>query len=63
MEQLDLPLSEPARRAVEDWAKDKGTEAHWLAAARNFFRWGLGREVSELDYDAAIAAVQTIPLH
>lgn len=62
MEQMDLPNSEPARRAVEDWAKDKGTEFYWLAAARNAFRWGLGREISEVYYDAAIAAVQNISL-
>lgn len=62
MEQVNLPLSDPELRTVEEWAAEKHTEDHWLAAARYAFRWGLGRQVFEAIYDAAIAAVQTISL-
>ena len=67
MEQLELyisplPIAEPVCQSVEAWAKDKGTADHWLAAARYASHWGLGRVVSEVDYDAAIAAVQNILL-
>lgn len=61
-EQLDLEIGEPVRRTVEAWSALKGTESHWFAAANYSCRWGFGREVSELDYDAAIAAVQTLIL-
>lgn len=53
---------EPARRLVEDWARDKHVEAHWLAALRFAHHWGLGRAVSESEFDAALDAVQRITL-
>ncbi len=67
MDQLELfpeaaaPRVAPVR-PIEAWAKDKGTEAHWLAAAKYAERWGIGREVSEDVFDAAIGAVKAVSL-
>jgi hypothetical protein len=49
-------------RAIEVWARDKGTELHWFEAAKFSARWGAGREVSEEAFDAAIAHVKCIGL-
>ena len=59
-DQESLPFT--PLRSVEAWAEEKQTESHWLAAARYASRWGLGREVSEEVFDAAIASVQSIVL-
>jgi hypothetical protein len=58
----------PGLRAIEAWARDKGhlidekrgEFSHWFIAAKFAARWGAGREVSESDFDAAIAHVQGI---
>jgi hypothetical protein len=64
MSDVDLSTHErpEPRRAIEAWAEDKGTEAHWFAAAKYHARWGAGREVTESVYDSAVHFVQNITL-
>jgi hypothetical protein len=66
----DVVDSAPEVRAVEDWARSKSVDPkrwraeldHWFCAAKCAERWGVGREMSEAEYDAAIARVQSITL-
>jgi hypothetical protein len=48
--------SEPERRAVEAWARAKGTPAWLFAAARACNRWPIGIELTADEFDAAVAA-------
>ena len=50
----------PELKTVEVWAQSKAIDALWFAMAKAYFRWPVGRELSEADFDAAIARVQSI---
>lgn len=42
----------PEKKLVETWAEEKGTPVWVVAALRAYFRWALGREVTEAEFDA-----------
>lgn len=47
-------------KTVEQWKIEKKTKA-WLFAATKFrLSWGVGKELSEADYDAAMKATAGI---
>lgn len=46
-----------AAKTVEQWAAEKESEAWQVNAARVKYHWGEGREISESDFDAAVADV------
>lgn len=48
-------------QAVENHAKDAKTDPVHFAAARAFYRWPLGLEMSREQYDAAVARVLSEP--
>lgn len=48
-------------QAVENHAKDAKTDPVHFAAARAFYRWPLGLEMSREQYDAAVARVMSEP--
>lgn len=48
------------RRTAEAWAAAKRTARHWFEGARVGNAWPVGKELSELEFDAAIAAVQSM---
>ena len=41
-------------RTIEQWAKDKKTDLGIFAAAKAVHRWGIGRELTEEQYDEAV---------
>ena len=41
-------------KAIEEWAKVKGTEEWLLAATKAAHKWGIGKEVSESEFAAAL---------
>lgn len=50
------------RKTVDEWAKIKGTLAMVLAGAKHHHRWPLGQELTEAEYDKAIAAYLKEPI-
>lgn len=52
------PLAPDVARPVEDWRIEKGTPDWLFAAAKLGMRWAIGQQVTEADYDAAIARVR-----
>ena len=50
------------KKTIEDWAAQKGTPDWLMAAAKYRSKWGQGREVSEGDFDAAVAEAGGIKL-
>lgn len=54
------PKEAPERRSPQAWADAKGTKAWALAGARQHFRWPVGAEVSEADFDDAIKTVSNL---
>lgn len=51
------------KRTVEQWAKIKATKARQFAAAKAAHRWPEGRELTEVEYLAAITKAWTAPLY
>lgn len=51
----DYEYEAPLRRSVEEWSKEKGTSEWAFAAAKHLLRWPIGQQVTEAEYDAAIA--------
>lgn len=49
-------------KAIEDWAAQKQTADWLMAAAKQRMRWGIGKQVSEGEFDEAVAGVQGIRL-
>lgn len=49
-------------KAIEDWATQKQTEDWQMAAIKQRMRWGIGKEVSEGDFDEALNNVLGIKL-
>jgi hypothetical protein len=50
------------KRTAEDWAKLKNTPDWMMAAVRTRQRWGIGKEVDEADFDAAVTGVLAIKI-
>lgn len=49
-------------KTVETWSEEKRTPAWLFAAARAKHRWPIGREVTEAEFDKAIAATKSIQI-
>jgi hypothetical protein len=54
------PKKAPEKRTVEAWAEAKKHLPQPFGQARMLARWITGSEVTEKEYDAAVAAVDTI---
>lgn len=50
----DQTHREPERKPFEAWATELGTEDWLLAAAKMHARWPAGREVTKLEFNAAL---------
>ncbi len=55
-DQQQQPAEQAPSTTVEAWAKRKGTPDWAFTAAKWQHGWGQGRELSEAEYDAAVAA-------
>lgn len=49
-------------KTIEEWAEQKGTADWQMAAAKHRAKWGAGRQVSEGDFDTAVAEAGGIKL-
>lgn len=54
------PAPAPARKPVEQHAEEKQTPAWLLAAARAHHGWPIGRELTESEFEQALAATKGI---
>jgi len=54
-------IPEEPRRTVENWLTRKKVSAPLAAALWRYTRWGLGRLVTEKQFDAALADLSTKP--
>jgi len=54
------PAVAAALQPVESFAKAKNLPAWLFAAARAYYRWPKGQEMTEANFDAAIAEVQAL---
>ena len=52
--------SNATRRPVEDWAKEKATPPARFAFVKRLLRWPEGRQLTEAEYDAALARASSI---
>ena len=52
--------SNDTRRPVEDWAKEKATPPARFAFVKRLLRWPEGRQLTEAEYDAALARASSI---
>jgi hypothetical protein len=43
-----------SRKAFEEWAKDKQSDVALVAAARAAFKWPVGKELTEQEFDEAL---------
>ena len=46
-------------KSFEQWAAEKQSDVHMLAAARAMGRWAEGKELSEAEYDEALTKAAT----
>jgi hypothetical protein len=56
----NAPAQSPEKKTVELWAAQKATPAWLFAAARAYERWGIGSQLTEADFDAALARAQAL---
>lgn len=51
-----------SRKPIEGWAQEKGTAAWLFAAAKALRAWAVGQEVSEQDFDEAVADAGSVAI-
>lgn len=59
---MDANSSTPnsEKKTVEDWAAQKSISAWLFAAVRAYERWAEGTELTEAEFEAALARVHTL---
>jgi hypothetical protein len=55
-----MASAEPEKKTVESWAAQKATPPWLFAAARAHERWAIGAELTEAEFDAALARIQSL---
>lgn len=60
--EVEQPVEEvkaeaPATKTIEDMMKEKGTDPAIFAAVKLVKRWGIGKQVSSSEFDAAVTEI------